>query len=327
MNQINEILKPGLNNILDATKGTLEKLQHGAAQMDALDGIRTGYERLDDLFSGFKDGDVYTIGGRPSMGKTSFALSLVGNIAIDQHIPTLFFSLESNSIRCVQKIIANHCDIPMTKIMRAALEDHEWERLDKQIEGVIHSPLYIDDTASLTIGEICEKTNECVEKHGIRIVFIDYLQLINTPYRTNRTRNDDVAEIMHGIKTLARELSLPIVLLSQLNRCPENREGIEGKRPMLYDLRDSGTIEEDSDAIIFLHRPEVYHIYQDDHGRDLHNMAQIIIKKNRSGRTGEFMLRFDGEHARFSEPTRPNISSYNEPSIQGDDTLKDPLPF
>lgn len=327
MEQTSEQLNSGINRIDDVTKAVIRKIQKEAAKTDGLDGISTGFQRLDDLFSGLKDGDVYTIGGRPSMGKTSFALSLIDNITVDQHIPTLLFSMESNSMRCCQRLIANHCDIPMTKVLSAMFEPHEWERLDKQVSGVYDAPLYIDDTASLTIDDLCEKVTDSVNKHGIKIIFIDYLQLITTPYRANRTRNDDVAEIMHRIKALARELSIPIVLLSQLNRCPENREGIEGKRPMLYDLRDSGTIEEDSDAIIFLHRPEFYHIYQDDNGRDLHNMAQIIIKKNRTGYTGEFLLRFDGEYCRFSEPKNETLSSRHIFSQQDEDSLPNPLPF
>ena len=327
MEQINEELIPNLKGINDVTRRVLQKVQHVAAQTDGLDGISTGFKRLDNVLSGFKEGDVYTIGGRPSMGKTAFAMSLINNIAVEQHVPTLLFSMESNAARCAHRIIANHCDISFTKILNATFDQYDWERLDKQISQVVDSPLHIDETASLSVDDICDKAKECVIKHGIKIIFIDYLQLITTPYRANRTRNDDVAEIMHKIKGLARELSIPIVLLSQLNRCPENREGIEGKRPMLYDLRDSGTIEEDSDAIIFLHRPEFYHIYQDDNGRDLHNMAQIIIKKNRTGYTGEFLLRFDGEYCRFSEPKNEALSSRHIFSQQDEDSLPNPLPF
>lgn len=327
MEQISEQLTLNIKGIEDVTRNVLLKMQHIAAQMNGLDGISTGFKRIDDVFSGLKEGDVYTIGGRPSMGKTSFAMSLINNIAVEQHIPTLLFSLESDSSRCAQKLIANHCNISMSKILGAMLDENEWERLDKQITKVVDSPFFIDDTPSLTIDDICDKAKESVEKYGIRIIFIDYLQLINTPYRANRTRNDDVAEIMHGIKNLSRELSIPIVLLSQLIRCPENREGIEGKRPMLHDLRDSGTIEEDSDAIIFLHRPEFYHIYQDENGRDLHNMVQIIIQKNRSGYTGEFLLRFDGEYCRFSELKSETLIASPLSSWQDDDSSHNPLPF
>lgn len=301
MNQKSKNLNLGINKIDAATKKAVEKLQ---TTKNGIDGISIGFEKLDDIFCGLKDGDVYTIGGRPSMGKTSFAFSLIDNIAVRQHIPTLLFSLECNSERCAQRLLAHHCDVPMQHIHKALLTPEEWDQLDKQITHVLDAPFYIDDTAFLTIDELSKKAKESVEKHGVKIIFIDYLQLINIPYRANRTRNDDVSEIMHGIKCLARELSLPIVLLSQLNRCPENRTGFEAKRPMLYDLRDSGTIEEDSDAIIFIHRPEVYHIYQDDYGRDLHNMAQIIIKKNRSGYTGDVLMKFDGDYSKFSEVSR-----------------------
>ena len=313
MNQKSKHLNLGINKIDAATKKAVEKF----TTTNGIDGISLGFEKLDEIFCGLKDGDVYTIGGRPSMGKTSFAFSLINNIAVKQHIPTLLFSLECNSERCAQRLLAHHCDIPLQHIHTGLLIPEEWDRLDKQITDVLDSSIYIDDTAFLTIDDLIKKAKETVEKHGIKIIFIDYLQLISTPYRANRTRNDDVADIMHGIKCLARELSLPIVLLSQLNRCPENRTGFEAKRPMLCDLRDSGTIEEDSDAIIFIHRPEVYHIYQDDYGRDLHNMAQIIIKKNRSGYTGDVLMKFDGDYSKFSE-----VKSYIIPT---DTSLSDDI--
>ena len=300
----------GINRIDAVAKEAVQKLQE---TKNGIDGISTGFEKLDLMLNGLKDGDVYTIGGRPSMGKTSFAISLIENIAVKQHIPTLLLSMECDSVRCAQKLLANHCDIPVRRIHSASLKVEDWGNLDKQIANVLDSPFYIDDSASPTIDDIRKKTKEYVEKYRIKIAFIDYLQLIYTPYRANRTRNDDVAEIMHGIKALARELSIPIVLLSQLNRGPENRYSIQENRPRLSDLRDSGTIEEDSDAIIFLYRPEVCHIYQDDDGRDLHNMAKILIEKSRSGYLADLLLKFDGDYCKLSEQKEPSIQSDFQP--------------
>lgn len=322
----------GVNRIDAITKDAVQKLQENK---NGIAGISTGFEKLDNVLSGFKEGDVYTIGGRPSMGKTSFAISLIDNIAVKQHFPTLLFSMECNVSRCTQRLLANHCDIPLSKIYNALLEPEDWDRLDKQVADIIDSSIYVDDSAFMTIDDIQKKAREYVDKYGIKIIFIDYLQLIYTSYRANRTRNDDVAEIMHGIKAIARELSIPIILLSQLNRSPENRpsfSSLEEKRPKLSDLRDSGTIEEDSDAIIFVHRPEVCHIYTDDHGRDLHNMAQIIIEKNRTGRTGEILLRFDGEYCKFSEQRERSMSSEIPPiddsfSANAEAFLNAPLPY
>ena len=322
----------GVNRIDAITKDAVQKLQENK---NGIAGISTGFEKLDNVLSGFKEGDVYTIGGRPSMGKTSFAISLIDNIAVKQHVPTLLFSMECNVSRCTQRLLANHCDIPLSKIYNALLEPEDWDRLDKQVADIIDSSIYVDDSAFMTIDDIQKKAREYVDKYGIKLIFIDYLQLIYTSYRANRTRNDDVAEIMHGIKAIARELSIPIILLSQLNRSPENRpsfSSLEEKRPKLSDLRDSGTIEEDSDAIIFVHRPEVCHIYTDDHGRDLHNMAQIIIEKNRTGRTGEILLRFDGEYCKFSEQRERSMSSEIPPiddsfSANAEAFLNAPLPY
>ena len=310
MNKKSKDSNLGINRIDAATKVAVQKLQ---TTKNGIDGISTGFEKLDLMLNGLKDGDVYTIGGRPSMGKTSFAISLIENIAVKQRIPTLLFSMECDSVRCAQKLLANHCDISLQNIYSASLKVENWENLDKRITDVLESPFYIDDSASPTIDEIRKQTKEYVEKYGIKIVFIDYLQLIYTPYRANRTRNDDVAEIMHGVKALARELSIPIVLLSQLNRGLENRYTIQENRPRLSDLRDSGTIEEDADAIIFLYRPEVYHIYQDDDGRDLHNMAKILIEKNTSGYLTDLLFRFDGDYCKFTEQKRQSILSDFQP--------------
>jgi len=264
----------GNMSINDILSKAIKKIQHAAVNADGISGVPTGFSKLDFITSGFQDGELITIAGRPAMGKTSFALSIAKNVAVDYKIPTLFFSLEMNATTVVNRLISNFCEIATNKIVSGKLLPDEWERLDKRVELLNDVPLFIDDTPGLNIEGISNRARKSVEENGIKLVIIDYFQLIATPYRSNRTRHDELAEIMHTLKIMARELDIPFIILSQLNRGVEDREyGLEGKRPILSDLRECGAIEEDSDIVLFVHRPEYYHIYQDDNGRDLHGLA------------------------------------------------------
>ena len=173
------------------------------------------------------------------------------------------------------------------------------------------APLYVDDTPGLSVFELRTKARRLVREHGVKIIMIDYLQLMNAQGMRFSSRQEEVSTISRSLKGLAKELDIPIIALSQLNRGVESREGNEGKRPQLSDLRESGAIEQDADMVLFVHRPEYYHIYQDDHGRDLRGMAQIIIAKHRKGATGDVLLNFRGEFTRFENPedSRLNTSS------------------
>lgn len=243
------------------------------------------------------------------MGKTSLALSIVKNITIDHKIPTLYFSLEMNTASIVNRIISSVCSIPAHKIQSGRLLPAEWEALDNNMQTITDAPLYLDDSARVSLYDLSNTAKNSVNDHGVRLIIIDYFQLIQTQNRSNRSRHDELAELMHDLKILARELNVPIILLSQLNRAIEDRDGFEGKRPKLSDLRECGAIEDDSDIVMFVHRPEYYHIYQDEMGRDLHGMAQIIIAKNRMGYTGDVLLSFRGDFTRFENLQKSSIAS------------------
>ena len=173
---------------------------------------------------------------------------------------------------------------------------------------MLGAPLYIDDTPGLSVFELRTKARRLVREHGVKIIMIDYLQLMNANGMRFSSRQEEVSTISRSLKGLAKELDIPILALSQLNRGVESREGLEGKRPQLSDLRESGAIEQDADMVLFVHRPEYYHIYQDDNGRDLHGMAQIIIAKHRKGATGDVLLTFRGEFTRFENPEDGRLS-------------------
>ena len=291
--------------IAQAVKG----IQDAAKNTDGLTGVSTGYYKLDDLTSGWQASDLVIIAGRPAMGKTSFALSMAKNIAADLKVPMAFFSLEMSNVQLVNRLISNACEIQGSKILNGQLQRDEWERLDKRINNLLGAPLYIDDTPGLSVFELRTKARRLVREHGVKLIMIDYLQLMNANGMRFSSRQEEVSTISRSLKGLAKELDIPILALSQLNRGVESREGLEGKRPQLSDLRESGAIEQDADMVIFVHRPEYYHIYQDDNGRDLHGMAQIIIAKHRKGATGDVLLTFRGEFTRFENPEDKNIGN------------------
>ena len=302
-------MKKDYTQIDPVIANALQVIQKAAANTDGLTGVPTGYHKLDDITSGWQASDLVIIAGRPAMGKTSFALSMAKNIAADYKVPMAFFSLEMSNVQLVNRLISNCCEIQGSKILNGQLQPDEWNRLDKRVNTLLGAPLYIDDTPGLSVFELRTKARRLVREHGVKIIMIDYLQLMNANGMRFSSRQEEVSTISRSLKGLAKELDIPILALSQLNRGVESREGLEGKRPQLSDLRESGAIEQDADMVLFVHRPEYYHIYQDDSGRDLHGMAQIIIAKHRKGATGDVLLTFRGEYTRFENPEDTRLSN------------------
>ena len=295
-------MKQDYTQIDPVIQQAVEILQNASQNSGGLTGIPTGYTKLDEMTSGWQKSDLVIIAGRPAMGKTSFALSVAKNIAVDYHEPIAFFSLEMNNVQLVNRLISNTCEIAGSKILNGQLTPDEWERLDKNLRKLTGTPLYIDDTPGLSVFELRTKARRLVREKGVKIIMIDYLQLMNANGMKFGSRQEEVSTISRSLKGLAKELDIPILALSQLNRTVENREGLEGKRPQLSDLRESGAIEQDADMVLFVHRPEYYHIFTDEKGNDLHGMAQIIIAKHRKGATGDVLLTFRGEFTRFQNP-------------------------
>ncbi len=284
-------------------------MQNAASNEGGLTGLPTGYGKLDDYTAGWQKSDLIIIAGRPAMGKTSFALSLAKNVAVDNYRPIAFFSLEMNNVQLVNRLISNVCEIDGKKILSGQLDDEEWKRLDNNVRKLQSAPIYIDDTEGISIFELRSKARRLVREKNVEMIMIDYLQLMNASGARFGNRQEEVSTISRSLKGLAKELNIPVIALSQLNRTVENRDGIEGKRPQLSDLRESGAIEQDADMVLFVHRPEYYRIYTDEKGNDLHGMAQIIIAKHRKGGTGDVLLRFRGEFTRFENPS--DVSGYN----------------
>lgn len=289
-----------------------ELIQKAFNNSGGITGVPTGYTDFDKVTSGWQASDLIIIAGRPAMGKTSFALSLAKNIAIDNQDPVAFFSLEMNNVQLVNRLISNVCSIPGSKILNGQLSDDEWIRFDKYIDNLKNAPLYVDDTPGLSVFELRTKARRLVREKGVKLIMIDYLQLMNANGMKFNSRQEEVSTISRSLKGLAKELDIPIIALSQLSRAVEQRPGEEGKRPQLSDLRESGAIEQDADMVIFVHRPEYYHIYQDANGNDLRGMAQICIAKHRKGATKDVTLRFRGEYTRFANPDEVDIYAETE---------------
>lgn len=292
-------VKKDVTQINPVIKDAMELLQKAANQKEGLSGTRTGFDALDKITSGWQNSDLIIIAARPAMGKTAFVLSMAKNMAVNHNVPVALFSLEMSNVQLVNRLIVNVCEIPGEKIKSGRLESYEWEQLDFKIKELYDAPIFVDDTPSLSVFELRTKARRLVREHGVRCIIIDYLQLMNASGMTFGSREQEVSTISRSLKGLAKELNIPIIALSQLNRGVESRQGAEGKRPQLADLRESGAIEQDADMVCFIHRPEYYKITEDERGNSLVGLAEIIIAKHRNGATGDVRLRFKGDYAKF----------------------------
>lgn len=287
-----------MKEIKDTIYNSVKRIQE--ATPDHLIGLSTGFERLDEVLGGLVEGTLVTIGGRTGMGKTAFAFNLLRNLAIEKNIPSLYISLESTEQLCTNILIACTLNIKYRGLLSGQLVAEEWEKLDKGVSGILNSPIYLDTKSTYTIDDICKTVEEAVQEYQVKVVFIDYLQLIFAKTGFTENRYLELNYITRKLKALAKEFNITIVLLSQLNRNAEGEKRLD-HRPVLTDLRDSGTICDDSDVVCFVHRPEYYRIYQDEKGNDMHNVALIIVDKNRLGYTGDAVLNVDMASRRFFE--------------------------
>lgn len=277
-------------------KNALDQIEEAGKQKDSLSGVPSGYTKLDRLTSGWQRSDLVIVAARPSMGKTAFVLSMARNMCVDHSRPVAFFSLEMSSIQLVNRLIIGETQLSSDKIRTGRLENYEWEQLQYKIKDLEQAPLYVDDTPAISIFEFRAKCRRLKQKYDIQAVVIDYLQLM-TGSKDSGSREQEVSNISRSLKSVAKELDIPILALSQLNRSVEMRSG--NKRPQLSDLRESGAIEQDADLVIFIHRPEYYGLDVDDDGNSLKGIAEIIVAKHRNGPVGDINLKFIREYAKF----------------------------
>jgi len=283
-------------NINDFLAKTMERIDTLANSDDPLTGVATGYHDLDDMTSGLQSSDLIIIAGRPSMGKTTFAMNIAENVVMKSKLPVLIFSMEMPGESIVMRLLSSLSRIDQLKIRTGKIEEQDWPRVMSTVSMLSEVPLFIDDTPALSPAELRSRARRLAKEHGqLGMIVIDYLQLMQVP-GSNENRTAEISEISRSLKSLAKELQVPVVALSQLNRGLEQRAD---KRPIMSDLRESGAIEQDADLIVFIYRDEVYNDNSPDKGT-----AEIIIAKQRNGPIGKVRLTFLGQYTCFENFTR-----------------------
>lgn len=270
------------------------------ANKEGLSGIATGFDKLDKLTSGWQPSDLIIIAARPGMGKTAFVLSMARNVAIDGNHPVALFSLEMSSVQLITRLISSETGLSSEKLRTGKLEKHEWEQLSIKVKDLEKAPLFIDDTPSLSIFDLRAKARRLASQHGIKLIVIDYLQLMTAGgSKGGGNREQEISTISRNLKALAKELSVPVIALSQLSRAVETRGS--SKRPLLSDLRESGAIEQDADIVSFIYRPEYYKIdeWDDDEHTPTQGQAEFIVAKHRNGGLDNIRLKFIGNLGKF----------------------------
>ena len=318
-----DLLDQAESKLYDVTQGHLKKSSVSAedlvreakkkideiSKQDGLSGVSSGFDKLDKITSGWQPSDLIIIASRPGMGKTALSLSMARNMAIDHKIPVAFFSLEMSAIQLITRLISAETGLKSDILRTGKLAPHEWQQLNNQITDLESAPLFIDDTPSLTIFELRAKARRLVSSNDIKVIIIDYLQLMHLGSSTKTgNREQEISIISRNLKALAKELNVPVIALSQLSRAVETRSG--SKRPILSDLRESGAIEQDADIVSFIYRPEYYGMenWDDDMQTPSQGQGELIIAKHRNGALGNVRLKFTAELGKFED-----IDGYDSP--------------
>uniref|UniRef100_A0A7V4E374 Replicative DNA helicase n=1 Tax=candidate division WOR-3 bacterium TaxID=2052148 RepID=A0A7V4E374_UNCW3 len=291
-------IRKGFTSLKEILKETLKEIEEASQKKRLLTGLETGFYKLDEMTSGIQNGDLVIIAGRPSMGKTAFALNLAVNVAVRNQVPVAFFSLEMSKELLIQRLICSEARIPLRALRAGALTTDAWRRISAVCGLFYEIEFLIDDSPRLSVLDIRAKARRLKSQVPLGMIVIDYLQLIEGVKESrSAARQEIISEISRSLKALAKELNIPVVCLSQLSRSPERRDP---KRPIpqLADLRESGAIEQDADLVILLYRDEFYNENSPEKG-----MARIIIAKQRNGPTGQFKLAFINEYMRFDNLT------------------------
>ena len=284
--------------VMESTYKQLEELRSNKNQIP---GISSGFIDYDNMTAGFKPGTLTILAARPGMGKTALALNFLANAAIDHHVPAAFFSLEMTKEELGSRMLSSRARISGDQMRRAKLNDAEWNRLMQAMQAIMKSPIYVDETPAISITKLSAKARRLKTESNLGMIIIDYLQLMTGTGSTS-SREQEISEISRSLKSLSKELSVPIIALSQLNRGVESRPD---KRPMLQDLRESGAIEQDADVITFIYRDDYYNDKSEEK-----NISEVHIAKQRSGETGKIKLRWFGEFLLFENLARDMDSEF-----------------
>ena len=300
-------LNKNYDNMRNLMARAIQELQILKDHKDGLTGVPSGFTALDRITSGWQKSDLVIIAARPGMGKTAFVVSALRNAAVDFKIPVAIFSLEMASVQLVNRMISAEAELEGEKIKKGNLADHEWAQLVHKTSRLSSAPIFIDDTPALSILELRAKCRRLKAEHNVQLIVIDYLQLMRGEQGGNREQ--EIASISRALKGIAKELNVPVLALSQLSRGVETRGG--DKRPQLSDLRESGSIEQDADIVMFLYRPEYYKITVDEEGLPTQGMGEVIVAKHRNGSIGTAKLKFIGKFTKFADFDAP--ASHDNP--------------
>ena len=328
-----KLLDQAENNLFEIAKGNLKKSSERAdillkqaikkiddiAKQEGLSGIPSGFSKIDNITAGWQKSDLIIIAARPGMGKTAMVLSMAKNMAIKHNQAVGVFSLEMSSVQLITRLISSETGLPSEKLRKGSLKDYEWAQLHHKIKTLENAPIFIDDTPALSVFDLRAKCRRLVSQHKIGVVIIDYLQLMTVGSIKIGNREQEISIISRSLKTIAKELEIPVIALSQLSRAVEVRGG--SKRPLLSDLRESGAIEQDADIVTFIYRPEYYGLveWDDEDSTPCKGQAEFIIAKHRNGGLDRIRLRFNSELAQFTDLTEQEDLTHNSKINQPED--------
>lgn len=301
----NDTIKKNYDSIDELIHKAIKQIESLKEMETGLTGIPTGFTNIDRITNGWQRSDLVILAGRPGMGKTAFVLSIARNAAVDHKKAVALFSLEMSSLQLVTRLISGETELEAEKFRSGKLADYEWEQLNARVQTLSDAPIFIDDTPQLSIFDLRAKARRLKSNKNIELIIIDYLQLMRgDDSGKSGNREQEISYISRSLKSLAKELDIPIIALAQLSRAVESRQD---KIPILSDLRESGSIEQDADMVGFLYRPEYYDITMDAEGNDLTGIGEFIIAKHRHGATGKARIRFKNKFAKFE-----NLESFDD---------------
>ncbi len=289
-------LREGFQPLERVMGETLEQIERAHKRISTVSGVDTGFRKLNEITSGFQAGDLIILAARPSVGKTALALTLARNAAVDGKVGVGVFSLEMSRLQLAQRLLSAETRVDLHRLRSGRLTEEDWLHVTRSIGRLAQAPVYIDDTPGISVLEARAKARRLVREHGIGLVVIDYLQLMSAHERID-SREQEISRISRGLKAMAKELGVPVLALSQLSRAVESRTD---RRPQLSDLRESGSIEQDADVVMFIYRPDLYGI-KGENGASLEGIAEVIIGKQRNGPTGSVHLAWNMHSATYDE--------------------------
>ncbi|HEY9177937.1 MAG TPA: replicative DNA helicase [Flavipsychrobacter sp.] len=303
-------LRKNFTSLKDVLVRTVQEIEEAKNKKDDLTGVPTGFTDLDKLTSGWQKTDLIILAARPAVGKTAFCLNLTMNAAMHagEPFPVAFFSLEMGAGQLVKRMLAAVTEVSMDAITKGRMQEHEFVQMTQRMNKLATAPIFLDDQAALNIFELRAKARRLKQKHDIKLIVIDYLQLMQGSIEKGGNREQEISKISRDLKQLAKELEVPIIALSQLNRSVESRK--ESKVPQLSDLRESGAIEQDADMVMFLYRPEYYGINNDEMGQPIEGETHIHVAKHRNGSTDTVKVRFIKEYQKFTDMPNDNFGGF-----------------